>query len=88
MDKAFYHTSKSTADYVAKKESEALITSVPLDEISIKSPNASSMDLCAFGLLERTLGKQPPRTLNRDWKTIQEEWNKIYTTVLTSRGLN
>ena len=50
MDKASCHTSTSTTAYLAKKESETGIKCIPLDEIPVKSPDASPMDFRAFGL--------------------------------------
>ncbi|GFV99550.1 uncharacterized protein TNCV_5079141 [Trichonephila clavipes] len=50
MDRASSHTSKSTATYLAKKESETGMKYIPFDEIHIKSPYASAMNFCAFGL--------------------------------------
>ncbi|GFV76089.1 uncharacterized protein TNCV_4671781 [Trichonephila clavipes] len=73
MDKASRHTSKSTAPYLAMKESETGIKCFPFDEICVKSPYTFAIDFCAFGLLKRTLGKRHPRTLNGFWKTVQEE---------------
>ncbi|GFW80550.1 uncharacterized protein TNCV_2416521 [Trichonephila clavipes] len=48
MDKASSHTSKSTAAYLAKKESETGIKCIRFDEMHVKSPYASAMDFCAF----------------------------------------
>ncbi|GFW95429.1 uncharacterized protein TNCV_1721311 [Trichonephila clavipes] len=49
MDKTSSHTSKSTAAYLAKKESETGINYIPFDDIvRVKSPYASVMDFCAF----------------------------------------
>ncbi|GFS83785.1 uncharacterized protein TNCV_611151 [Trichonephila clavipes] len=58
------HTSKSAVVYLAKKESEAGIKCTPLDEIHVKSPDASPLDFCAFVLLKRALGKRQPKPLN------------------------
>ncbi|GFX08855.1 transposase [Trichonephila clavipes] len=38
MDKVSSHTSKSTAAYLPKKESEIGIKCIPFDEIRVKSP--------------------------------------------------
>ena len=58
MDKSSSHMSKSTTTYLAKKEPETRIKCISFDEISVKWPEASPMDFCAFDLLKRTLGKQ------------------------------
>ena len=49
MNKASSHTSKSTSSYLAKENSLTRIKCIPFDEISVKSPNASLKDFCAFG---------------------------------------
>ncbi|PRD20506.1 UNVERIFIED_CONTAM: hypothetical protein NCL1_54413 [Trichonephila clavipes] len=49
MDKASSHTSKSTAAYLAKKESETEIKHILFDEIRVKSTYASPINFCAFG---------------------------------------
>ncbi|GFX89214.1 uncharacterized protein TNCV_1339131 [Trichonephila clavipes] len=64
MDKACSNTSKSTATYLAKKESETGIKCIPFDEIRVKSPNTSLMDFCVLSLLKQDLRKQYPETLN------------------------
>ncbi|GFX40857.1 uncharacterized protein TNCV_3760781 [Trichonephila clavipes] len=64
MYKASSHTSKSTATYLANKESETGIKCIPLDEMRVKLPYASLMDFCAFGLLKRELGEWHPSTLS------------------------
>ncbi|GFX51580.1 DDE-1 domain-containing protein [Trichonephila clavipes] len=74
-DKAFSHTSKSSATYLARKKSETEIKCIPLDKTPLKSPDASPMEFRAFGLLKQTPGKWHPRTLNRLVKTVQEDWN-------------
>ncbi|GFS52829.1 hypothetical protein TNCV_3122281 [Trichonephila clavipes] len=45
MDKAPSNMSKSTAAYLAKKESETGIKCVPFDEIPVKSHDTSPIDL-------------------------------------------
>ncbi|GFW72305.1 uncharacterized protein TNCV_703421 [Trichonephila clavipes] len=64
MDKASSHLSRSTAGYLANKESKTGIKCILFDEIRVKSPHASAVDFCAFGILKRALGKRHPRTLN------------------------
>ncbi|GFU49086.1 hypothetical protein TNCV_4173621 [Trichonephila clavipes] len=49
-DKVSSHPFKSTTTNLAKKELENGIKCISLDEISVKSPDTSSMDFCAFGL--------------------------------------
>ncbi|GFT22514.1 uncharacterized protein TNCV_3274711 [Trichonephila clavipes] len=80
-DKASSHTYKSTAAYLAKKETGKKC--ILFDNIRVKSSYTSVMDFCAFGVLKRALGKQHPRTLNELWKMDQEEWSKMYMTVQT-----
>ncbi|GFW52504.1 hypothetical protein TNCV_404321 [Trichonephila clavipes] len=46
------HTSKPTAGYLAKKESETEIKCILFYEIPVKPPDDSSMDFCAFGSLK------------------------------------
>ncbi|GFV81971.1 hypothetical protein TNCV_3151691 [Trichonephila clavipes] len=79
MGKASTHTSKSTAAFFAKKESETGIKSI--DGIRVK-PN---YEFCTFGILKRTVGNLHLRTLNSHWKPFQEEWSKIYMTLLGKR---
>ncbi|GFX76269.1 uncharacterized protein TNCV_4036701 [Trichonephila clavipes] len=88
MDKAFNCMSKSTAADLAKKEPETGITCIPTEEIPVISTGASPMDFCAFSLLKRASGKRPPRTLNRLWKTVQEQWKQIAITVLRKNLLS
>ncbi|GFV78836.1 uncharacterized protein TNCV_4079361 [Trichonephila clavipes] len=52
MDKTSSHTSKSTAACLGKKESETGIKCIPFDEVREKSPDAFSVNYCAFGLLK------------------------------------
>lgn len=42
------HQSKSTAAYLANKESETGIKCTPFNKISVKSPDASLIDFCTF----------------------------------------
>ncbi len=83
MDKAFANkSSKSTSAYIGKWISKTEKRCIPFNEIPVKSPDASPMDSCAFGLLKWDFGKLHPRTLNGRWKMTQEEWDKIDTNVL------
>ncbi|GFX28163.1 hypothetical protein TNCV_424901 [Trichonephila clavipes] len=41
--------------------------------VPVKSNDASPVDFCAFGLLQRASGKRHPRTLNGLLKTVQEK---------------
>ncbi|GFV54757.1 uncharacterized protein TNCV_3844761 [Trichonephila clavipes] len=77
VDKVPSHTSKSTAAYLTKKESETGLKCIPFDEIRVKSPYTYPMDFFAFGLLNRALGKRNPSTPNGLWKTVQKEWSEI-----------
>ncbi|GFV59020.1 uncharacterized protein TNCV_1814091 [Trichonephila clavipes] len=67
MNKASSHTSKSTAAYLPKTESETGIKCIPFDEIGVKSLYASAMDFCAFGLLKRAF----ERTLEHDSRGME-----------------
>ncbi|GFV66964.1 hypothetical protein TNCV_1264501 [Trichonephila clavipes] len=71
MDKSSNHMYKSTAANLVKEKSKTGINCIPLDEIPGKSPDASSMDLCAFGLLKRDFGKRHPKALNGIWIAVQ-----------------
>lgn len=74
MDKASSHTSKLTFVYLAEKQSEIGIKFTPLNEIPMKSPDASPIDFCAFGLSKRASGKGNSRTLNGLSKTVPKDW--------------
>lgn len=77
QDKASSHTSRSTATHLATLEQETGIRSIPFTDIPVKSPDASPMDFCAFGLLKRALGSRRPRSLGGLWKACKEEWAAI-----------
>ncbi|GFV64720.1 uncharacterized protein TNCV_1636731 [Trichonephila clavipes] len=82
-DKANSHPCKSTASYLAKKESKSeskSVISILFDELLSKLSDVSSMKLCALGLSKRALGKWHPRTVNGLQKTVQEECCKINST--------
>lgn len=82
QDKASSHTSKSTRQFLTRMEEETGIHAVPFTDIPVKSPDASPMDFCAFGLLKRALGDRRPRTLDGLWKACKEEWSRIDMAVL------
>jgi len=82
QDKASSHTAASTRLYMEQMQDETGIHSIPFDDIPVKSPDASPMDFCAFGLLKRALGSRRPRTLSGLWKICQEEWLRIDIGVL------
>ncbi|GFY18670.1 hypothetical protein TNCV_2398941 [Trichonephila clavipes] len=63
VDQVSSHMSKSTATYLAKKESETGIKCIPFDEILVKPFGVSPKDFCDFDLLKRALGKQQRKTL-------------------------
>ncbi|GFU83606.1 uncharacterized protein TNCV_1886411 [Trichonephila clavipes] len=81
MSKASSYTSKSTATYLPKKESETGIMFFLFDKIPVKSPDTSSMEFCAFGLIKPALGKRHTRTLNGLWGTVQDGGSRIGITV-------
>ena len=77
MDKASSHTSKSSRAYYQKMENETKIRVIPFSSIPVKSPDASPMDFCGFGLLKRGLGKRRPKTIEGLWKVCKEVWEDI-----------
>lgn len=40
------------------------------------------MDFCAFDLLKRPLNSYRPKTINRLWKAVEEEWAKLSILIL------
>jgi hypothetical protein len=77
QDKAPSHTSRATTQYCQQMELETGIRTIPFSDIPVKSPDASPMDFCGFGLLKRGLGNRRPKTLNGLWKVCEEVWNTI-----------
>lgn len=82
QDKASSHTSRSTLAHLRKLEQETGIKAIPFEDIPVKSPDASPMDYCAFGLLKRALGSRRPQSLHGLWKACKEEWAALDMTVL------
>lgn len=82
QDKASSHTARSTVNYLQQMETETGISAIPYSDIPVKSPDASPMDFCGFGLLKRGLGDRRPRTLDGLWKACQQVWNAIPLPVL------
>jgi hypothetical protein len=82
QDKASSHTARSTVAYMDRLAAETGIRAIPFHEIPVKSPDASPMDFCGFGLLKRAIGNRRPRTLDGLWKVCQEEWERIDLAVL------
>jgi len=82
QDKASRHTSNSTRQFLDLMTAETGIKAIPFSHIPVKSPDASPMDFCAFGLLKQALGKRHPKTLAGLWKVVNDEWNKLDLTVL------
>ena len=82
QDKASSHTSNSTRQFLDLMTAETSIKAIPFSHIPVKSPDASPMDFCAFGLLKQALGKRHPKTLAGLWKVVNDEWNKLDLTVL------
>ena len=82
QDKASSHTSASTHQFLKNMERETGIYSIPFSDIPVKSSDVSRMDFCAFGLLKRAFESRIPRTVGVIWKSCQEEWNKMDTSVL------
>ncbi|GBM94110.1 hypothetical protein AVEN_237384-1 [Araneus ventricosus] len=73
QDKEINHTSESTINFLEKIEQEIGTKIAPFTDISDKSPNVSTMDFCASGLLKSALSKRRPTTLCGLWKGVQEE---------------
>lgn len=86
MDKASSHTSRSSCQYYDRKKRECGIGVIPFDSIPVKSPDASPLDYCGFGLLKYGLAKRRPRTVQGLWKAANEVWDSIPQAVL-SRSL-
>src|ERR1700678_118632 len=78
QDKASSHTAKSTQAYLARMATETGINAIPYSEIPVISPDASPMDFCGFGLLNRALGNRRPRTLDGLWKVCEQEWAAMH----------
>lgn len=77
QDKASSHTAKSTVAYMKRMAEQTKIRAIPFSSVPVKSPDASPMDFCGFGLLKRALGNRRPRTIPGLWKACQEEWNAL-----------
>lgn len=82
QDKAASHTARSTVAYMKEMEKETGIHAIPYSEIPVKSPDASPMDFCGFGLLKRALGNRRPKTVDGLWKVCIDEWARIDPAVL------
>ena len=82
QDKASSHTSRSTRLFLQHMADETGIRAIPFTDIPVKSPDASPMDFCAFGLLKRALSHRRPRTIEGLWKACQEEWLRLDMTTL------
>src|SRR5258705_9068263 len=72
QDKAFSHTAKTTMKYMRDMEAESGIHVILYSSIPVKSPDASPMDYCGFGLLKRAIGSRRPRTVGGLWKACVE----------------
>ena len=82
QDKASSHTSRSTSSFLEELTRETKINVIPFSSIPVKSPDASPMDFCAFGMLKRALGNCRATTLNGLWKICKREWQRIDPTIL------
>lgn len=82
MDKASSHTSRSTQRFLQQMATDTGIQAIPFQDIPVKSPDASPMDFCGFGLLKRALASRRVTTVRGLWKACQEEWLKIPLPVL------
>ena len=47
-----------------------------------KTLDATPIDFCTFGILNRALFKRHPKALGGFWKIVKEEWNKINFDIL------
>ena len=74
QDKASSHTSRSTAAYLEELTRTTKINVIPFKYIPVKSPDASPMDFCAFGLLKNRLKNRRPSTIDGLWKAVKAEW--------------
>jgi hypothetical protein len=82
MDKASSHTSRSSLAFYREMEEATGIQAIPFNEVPVKSPDASPMDYCGFGLLKRALGKRRVTTMDGLWKAVKMEWDNIPLPVL------
>lgn len=55
---------------------------IPIKYIPPKSFDMSSLNYCAFELLNQALYKQHPKALDELWKIVIEEWNNINLHIL------
>lgn len=83
QDKASSHTAKSTTAYLTQMARETGIRTIPFSSIPVKSPDASPMDFCGFGLLKQGLGNKRPRTVEGLWKACKQVWDSIPQRVLS-----
>lgn len=77
MDKASSHTSKSSRAWYEIMKNETKIQVIPFSSIPVKSPDASPMDFCGFGLLKRGLADRRPKSVDGLWKVCKEVWDGI-----------
>ena len=82
MDKAYSHTARSSPDFYHRKAVETGVNVIPFKRIPVKSPDASPMDFCGFGLLKQRLASRRTTTIEGLWKVCQEEWANIPLPVL------
>ena len=82
MDKASSHTARSSLRYYSRKSNETGLHVIPFSDIPVKSPDASPMDFCAFGLLKQGLASKRPTTVEGLWKACQQVWDNIPLPVL------
>ena len=77
MDKASSHTARSSLAYYERMATETGVSVIPFSSIPVKSPDASPMDFCAFGLLKKGLAQRRPTTVAGLWKVCQAVWSAI-----------
>ncbi|PSN57620.1 hypothetical protein C0J52_00524 [Blattella germanica] len=86
MNKPSSHTGKSSQRFYRQMGDKTGIKLIPFPSIPVKSPDASPMDFCHFGLLKRGLSSRRPRTIEGLWNVCRETWQDISTACLR-RGL-
>ena len=82
VNKASSHTSRSSRSWYTQMEVETQIHVISFTFIPVKSPDASPMDFCGFGLLKRGISTRRPTTLEGLWKVCKEVWQEIPLTIL------
>ena len=77
MDQASSHTARSSLAWYTRMADVTKIRVIPFSSMPVKSPDASPMDYCGFGLLKQGISKRRPTTVEGLWKLCQEVWQDI-----------